>query len=165
MTVRDNRDYSKVFLYSSSYTTVTGWGGPPNVNHNPAFETPRIQSTSPTSNPRKSKTCPNEPPKPPPKPNYIGEPRGLLGGSIFVGSFRGSGFGVVGRLFKLRASRCKFPGTPYRRLMKTSLFLLTLRRPQDRTIRYKVLKVLQGVKSHPCICEASCELFAGVPTW
>ena len=35
------------------------------------------------------------------------------------------------------------------------IVLVNTKRPQDRTIRYKVLKVMQGVQSHPCICEAS----------
>ena len=30
MTIRDNRDYIRVLLYSYN-TTITGWGGPPKV--------------------------------------------------------------------------------------------------------------------------------------
>ena len=30
MTIRDNRDYIGVLLYSF-YTTITGWGGPPKI--------------------------------------------------------------------------------------------------------------------------------------
>ena len=30
VTIMDNKDYSRVLLYSC-YTTITGWGGPPKV--------------------------------------------------------------------------------------------------------------------------------------
>ena len=30
VTIRDNREYIRVLLYSY-YTTTTGWGGPPNI--------------------------------------------------------------------------------------------------------------------------------------
>ena len=37
VTIRDNRKYVRVLLYAD-YTTITGWGGPPNLK---SYEAPQ----------------------------------------------------------------------------------------------------------------------------
>ena len=40
VTIMDNRDCIRVLLYSQ-YTTITGWGGPPNLDYWRPFQSPR----------------------------------------------------------------------------------------------------------------------------